>query len=206
MAAIMFPDRDPAWDAIRLKWGKDWDAKRSLMLSDFSAIICRSAIVAVGAVVDVAYFRSLPDSEFKRAVKADPLSLAFHQVVMCGIKATEIIDKHSPIGIVVDDDRESSLSCYKRIHELKQTFPNVRERISDITFANDVAYPALQAADMLAYESRKLMIERKMNPEHSPSELWLSLTRMGITQPLLYRPAVLDMLSAGSYDGSTCDD
>jgi hypothetical protein len=154
----------------------------------------------------VAHFRSLPDSEFKRVVRQDPLFLAFHQVVLRGIEKTEVVDRYSPIGIIIDDDRESSLSCYKMLHTLKQTFPKVRERISSISFANDMAYPGIQAADMLAYESRKLMVELKKDSEYMPSDLWQSLTLLGINQPLFYSPAILDMLNAQPYDGSSSDD
>jgi hypothetical protein len=208
MAPIMFPDtsRDETWKAIKAKWGSSWEPKRELLLHDLGAIIRSSQIVCVGAVVDIAHFRSLPDSEFKRVVKENPLFLAFHQVVMRGIEKTEVIDRYSPIGVIIDDDRESSLSCYKMLHNLKQTFPKVRERISSISFANDVAYPGIQAADMLAYESRKMKVDMKKDPTYKPSDLWESLTLLGINQPLFYSPAVLDALNGQPYDGRTSDD
>jgi hypothetical protein len=208
MAPIMFPDRgkDHVWKDIKAKWGKDWEYRRDMLLHDLGTILRSAQIVAVGAVVDVAHFRSLADSEFKRVVQDDPLFLAFHQVVLRGIEKTEIVDKCSSIGIVIDDDRESSLSCYKMLHILKQTFPKVRERISLVSFANDVRYPGIQAADMLAYESRKLMVERKKDPNYQPSDLWFSLTLLGINQPLFYSPKLLDMLNAEPYDGSVSDD
>jgi len=207
MAPMMFPDRsrDQAWKAIKTRWGASYETKRDMLIHDLGMILRSAQVVAIGAIVDVAHFRQLPDSEFKRVVQDDPLFLAFHQVVMRGIEKTEVVDKCSAIGLVIDDDRESSLSCYNMLHRLKQTFPKVRERISIISFANDVRYPGIQAADMLAYESRKLMVEMKQNPSVKPSELWENLTLLGINQPLFYKPDILDKLNAVSYTGEQSD-
>lgn len=173
MAPLMYPERskDETWKKIKAKWGADWEARRTLLLQDIARIIGSAQLVAVGAVVDVAHFRSLPDSQFKREVQSDPLFLAFHQVVMRGIEKTEMIDKCSPIGIVIDDDRESSISCYKMLHTLKQTYPKVRERVSFVGFGNDIRYPGIQASDVLAYEARNFLVKRKEDPNHQPSDL-----------------------------------
>lgn len=207
MAPMMFPDRskDQVWKDIKAKWGADFEIKRDMLVHDLGMILRSAQVVAVGAVVDVAHFRTLPDSEFKRVVQDDPLFLAFHQVVMRGIEKTEVVDKCSSIGLIIDDDRESSLSCYKMLHSLKQVFPKVRERISTIAFANDIRYPGIQAADMLAYESRKLMVELKRDKNYKPSELWENLTMLGINQPSFYKPEVLDMLNANPYIGDASD-
>src|SRR5208282_3164267 len=88
MAPMMFPDTstDETWKGIKAKWGKKWKFRRNLLLQDLATIIRSAQIVAVGAVVDVSYFRSLDDSDFKRVVQQDPLFLAFHEVVLRGIE------------------------------------------------------------------------------------------------------------------------
>jgi hypothetical protein len=206
MSAVMYPDRDKEWKKVIDGWGKFWKKKRSMMLNDFAAVIRSAQIVCVGAMVDAMHFRSLPDSVFKKAVKEDPLFLAFHQVVMRGIEVTEVIDKHSPITLVIDDDRESSLSCYKMLHSLKETFPKVKERVHGLSFVNDRSFPSIQAADMIAYESRRLIARRKNKPKTKVSDLYASLTLLGIHQPLLYTPKILDLLNSKPYDGGKSDD
>lgn len=126
------------------------------------------------------------------------MSLAFHQLVMRGIEKTEVIDKHSPISLVIDDDRDSSLRCHEMLNILKLAFPNVKERISSISFVNDRAYPGIQAADMIAYESRRLMVDRIADPMAQGSSLYASLTFWLNHQPKFYTPAFLDMLQANA--------
>jgi hypothetical protein len=202
MARIMFPERkDDEWLKVRKAWGKDWEFKRDMMLQELAMTVRGAALVAIGAVVDAKHFRALADSEFKREAK-DPLFLALHTVVMRAIEATEVIDRCSPIGLIIDDDRENSIECYRRLNNLKDhphlMFAKVRERIRSMTFANDDYYPGLQAADMLAYESRRYMVSRIDNPEAEPSELLMLLTTLFIHQPRLYTPAILDQLEKGT--------
>jgi hypothetical protein len=176
------PDEDAEWKKIRDEWGKDWEEKRDAMLADFAHVVFTAQVVCVGAVVDAAHYRTLGDSSFKRAYK-DSVALAFHQLVMRGI-----------------DDRDSSLRCHEILNVLKSAFPKVRDRVSGICYVNDKAYPGVQAADMIAYESRKLMVEKKKDPNTEPSELFRSLTFALIHQPKLYTSDVLDRLHAGKSE------
>jgi hypothetical protein len=61
----------------------------------------------------------------------------------------------------------------------------VRERIVGISFGNDRAYPGLQAADMIAYESRKTMVSRLAAPDERPSNLYHWLSHGGVNQTKL---------------------
>jgi hypothetical protein len=169
------------------------------MLKDFAATIRSAQIACVGVVVDARHFRLLAeqDSAFADAYK-DPIRLSFHIFVMGGIDKTEVIDKHSSIGIVVDEDPEFAMGCYEQLNGLKQAFPKVRERVHAISFVNDASYPGVQAADMISYESRRLMVERISKPDVEPSELYSSLTLLGTHQPHFYTPAVLDRLQASN--------
>jgi hypothetical protein len=199
MSRIMAPDqKDDEWKKTRDTWGNEWEAKRDLMLRDFGKTIIAAQIACVGAVVDAAYFRMLCDAnpKFKARFK-DPIYLALHMLVMRGIEKTEIIDKCSPISIFLDDDQQFAMSCYDYIVHLKRDFPNVRERVHGVSFVNDASYPGVQAADMIAYESRSLMVQRKRNPSVAISDLYKDLTLYGIHRPHFYDQTVLDQLAAG---------
>jgi hypothetical protein len=53
----------------------------------------------------------------------------------------------------------------------------------------------IQLADMIAYESRRVMVERMTNPD-ATSDLYDNLTLMRTHQPRFCTPAVLDELQA----------
>jgi|SRR5664280_291045 len=142
----------------------------------------------------------MPDSTFKKLYGNNPIYLAFHTIVMNSIKLTEVIDKYSPISIVIDDDRESSLQCYEMLHRLKQAFPVVRERIHGISFVNDRSYPGVQAADMIAYEVTRFMERKKKDNAVQASERLAALTLFGNHQPKLYTAALLDEMNATTVD------
>jgi len=99
---------------------------------------------------------------------------------------------------VIYDDQQSAENYYNLLGGMRKEFPEaVSKRISELGFGNDVAYPGLQAADMIAYESRALMIERKRtgNPKAPSSMIYALMTREGLHQPTLYDPYFLDILN-----------
>jgi len=197
MSAIMHPENHPEWLKVKTQWGAEWEAKRDAMLLDLAATVGRAAIVCVGAVVDAGHFRKIAeaDPDFKSLFK-DTMYLALHTVVKQGIEKTEVLDRHSPISLVLDDDQEYSIMCYKLLQAMKRDDPKVKERIHSLAFVNDESFPGVQAADVAAYESRRLMVEEMKNPNTPPSQL-LQLLTLGLThQPLHYTPAYLDQMQA----------
>jgi hypothetical protein len=203
MARIARPDsKDDEWKSVKDKWGTAWAAISKRMLGELGEMVRESGIVCVGAVVDSQHFRLLAEKYplFKKAHR-DPVHMAFHTFIMRAIDKTEIIDKTSRIGIVIDNDKEFAMACYKQLESLKslaehdQKFARVKERVHAITFANDASYPGVQAADMIAYEARRIMVERITNPD-ATSELYDDLTFLRMHQPSYYTAEVLDQLQA----------
>jgi hypothetical protein len=200
MSAIMHPDEDKDWGKIKAQWGNGWETKKAAMLEDFAGIIRRANIVCIGAVVDATHFRKLAfaDPDFAKLFK-DTMYLALHKLVTQGIEKTEVVDKHSPISLVLDDDPEYSMTCYGLLQAMKRDVPKVKERIHAIAFVNDGSFPGVQAADMIAYESRRLMVDEMKDPNTQPSELLKSLT-LGLThQPLHFTPKILDEMQADMH-------
>jgi len=144
----MHPDGDAGWGKVKAQWGTDWEAKKEGMLKDFAGTVRRADIVCVGAVVDAAHFRKLAfaDPDFAKLFK-DTMYLALHKLVTQGIEKTEVVDKHSPISLVLDDDPEYSMMCYGLLQAMKRDVPKVKERIHGIAFVNDESFPGVQAAD-----------------------------------------------------------
>jgi Protein of unknown function (DUF3800) len=195
MSPILYPDRDPAWQKIKDDWGSTWEGKRDQMLKEFASIVMRCNVVCIGAVVDAEHYRSMPKDKYVSS--HTPISFAFQHAVIKALEKIETTDKHSPISIVIDDDREDSMRCYELLATLRNLVPRVKDRIDGICFVNDRSYPAIQAADMIAYESRKQMEARAKNGSNDASDLYLMLTRWGIHQPSLYTPELLDKWHQG---------
>jgi len=208
MARINNPDeKDDEWRDLKQKWGeKRWNKLIPLILQEFGEIIRESRIVCVGAVVDAKHFRELAskDKLFKKAYK-DPIHMAFHTFITSAIDKVEVIDTASPIGIVVDNDEEFAMACYKQLesmksladnpHPFQSRFVRIKQRIHSMCFVDDRWFPGVQAADMIAYEARRIMVERITNPD-AISDLFSDLTFMGLHQPGFYDAKVLDQLAA----------
>jgi hypothetical protein len=197
MSRIMSPHtKDDAWKKVWQGWGNEWEVKRDDMLADFASIVLGSDIICVGAVVDCAHFVTLAnsDQDFKK-LHRNPIHMAIHQFVMRGLDRTEIVDKSSPVSIVLDDDPEYAMKCYEQLEGLKSTFQRVKERIAAISFVDDHAYPGVQAADMIAYVARDMMVKNIGNPDYI-SKLYSDLTFHGTHQPKYYNREILDALQA----------
>jgi hypothetical protein len=81
----------------------------------------------------------------------DPYFLAFARGV------AEIIDYvhgDDRVALVCDDDKTTAWDCYRHYRGMKAADEQIRTKIVSLGFANDEHFPALQAADVLAYLSR----------------------------------------------------
>jgi hypothetical protein len=208
MARINSPERkDDDWKKLKEEWGEiKWNATMPIILSEFGEIVRESRIACVGAVVDSKHFRELAakDKLFKKAYK-DPIHMAFHFFIMRAMDKIEVVDTKSPVGVVVDNDKEFAMACYKQLESLKsladhpnpfQTrFMRVKQRIHSMCFVDDASFPGVQAADMISYEARRIMVERMTNPQ-ATSEMYSDLTFRGVHQPGFYDAKVLDQLQA----------
>jgi hypothetical protein len=204
MSSIMYPDRDPAWQKVKDDWGKVWESKRDQMLKEFGSIVRHCNIACIGAVIDAEHYRSMPQDKFVSA--HTPVSFAFQHAVLRGIQKIETTDKCSPISVVIDDNREDSIRCYELLSTLRNLLPAVRERIDGICFVNDRSYPAIQAADMIAYEARLTMEARAQDPTREASDLFFLLTRFGIHQPEWYTPESHDKWHHGCIAREVADE
>ncbi|MGH7840433.1 MAG: DUF3800 domain-containing protein [Candidatus Binataceae bacterium] len=64
------------------------------------------------------------------------------------------------IAIVFDEDETYSLGIYRTISRLRKIFPEVKELIAAISFADDEVYAPLQASDILANLTTRYMRDR----------------------------------------------
>lgn len=203
MRLVMYPERDKSgrWQKIRDAWGVSWEERRWEMLKQFASIIANSSLVSVGSVVDAAHFKTLGESRFKKDMK-NPIFMSLYLLLMNSIDRIDSINTSLPISIIIDDDEEYAMQCYQFITAMKSADPatspseilRVRQRISAITFANDDSYPALQMADMIAYEARAEMVSRLSDKYKNPSMLYIALTKKMLHQINLCTAEILDKM------------
>jgi hypothetical protein len=101
---------------------------------------------------DVAGFNAL-SAEAKRGIGSpdDPYYIAFSRGL------TELDDYTQPddrISLICDDDVMTALDCHRHYRGMGNAYPKLRQKMVALTFANDEYFPALQAADMVAFLSR----------------------------------------------------
>jgi len=197
MRFVMNPERDKTgeWLEVKNRWGAQWEDRRNEMLRGFASVLLSSNMVAVGASVDAQYFRAMPNSSWKQKLR-DPVFLAFFTLLMDALDKVDRISKTLSVSIIVDNDPEHGKDYYELLEGLKITFPRVRERISAITFGNDDDYPALQMADMIAFESRALLVSKLKDPNVPPSDLYIAITKKLMHQPKLWTAGFLNKAAA----------
>lgn len=201
MAWIMHPDEHAEWDEVRKRWERSkpgtWESERDRMLMQFARLTEEHKLYCTGAVVDAEYFRLMPKNGYKAGYK-DPLFLAFEVLVLDSIA---LVRSHpQSISIVLDDDEEQAMNCYYCLKFLQKQkeIPEVKERICGICFGDDSKYPQLQAADMIAYDARNVLRERKANLDYDPPDRYKVLTKYPIYEPKFYEKRWLEKLHGPS--------
>jgi hypothetical protein len=192
VSAILHPTDKNGWLEVKNRWGNDWPQKSENMLDDFASIIEESKVVSVGAVVDARSFRdmSLPMLKAELPDK-DPHYFAFEITVLTSLETVTWGGSEDVLGLQVDDDEEKSILCYQLLRALKSHSAKARQRISGICFVSDALYPGVQAADMLAHEARRIMVEHL-----PPSKRFLRMTYNLAHQPTLFDAAYLQRMEA----------
>jgi len=121
--------------------------------------------IAVGAAMSVADFEAL-DSEARSALR-DPFFCCFQEVVR-GVAVTAVFEAADvQVGMVFSQQDEFGPSARHLWSVMAETI-NVGHRMRSLEFANMREVPALQAADLLAYELRHHYHLRKTKPASAP--------------------------------------
>lgn len=101
---------------------------------------------------DVKGFREIPpESRTKIGNVRDPYYLAF---VLALLELIKYAKGDDVLTIVCDHDIETAWECYRHYLGVRKKHDGVRKKTASIGFADDKFFPALQAADMIAYLTR----------------------------------------------------
>jgi hypothetical protein len=81
----------------------------------------------------------------------DPYYIAFSRGML---EAVDYIHANDRLSLVCDDDAETAWLCYQHYRGVRRAYSKVRTKTISLSFADDEYFPALQAADMVAFLSR----------------------------------------------------
>jgi len=143
MIALRGPYESLGWDA----------AHRDAVLLEFIDVIRRHVIGGFGIGVDAKYLRSM--SKDARTVIGDPAMLCFQRILRRVVEKLDEVGYESSIAAVFDDCEEYSVRCYRMWSALRRVAPSLSKKVPSITFADDIVFWPLQAADVLAWETNK---------------------------------------------------
>ena len=101
---------------------------------------------------DVSGFQSL--SKNVRAALGSPTDPYFVGFARGILELVHYVLQYDKIRIVCDHDLETSWDCYKHYNGVRRAHDLIRRQTVSLSFADDEYFPALQAADMLAYLAR----------------------------------------------------
>ena len=166
---------------LRGIWGDEKEVRKNSALTLLVNVIRSTMGKGVGATIDSKHYRSMDDG-FKRAIhkSKDPHFIAFIEVLEQTLANVEKFAKEHglgpnvKVGLIFDQEEGQSVDCLKLLNKIKKERGDIRERVSGICFCDRRNYQPLQAADLIAYLTKKEM-ERRKNSPNEPISKWFVL-------------------------------
>lgn len=164
---------------------KGWteEQRRGLLAGCVDAINSIPAI-AVGAATSVADFMALSPQE--QTTLQDPFFCCFQEVV----RGAAISACFEPPGIrvrMIFSQQDEFSAMARQLWDVMASAIDVKERMESLAFQDMRGVPALQAADLLAYEFRHYYHLRKTRPELAPRWAFVEIVRHQRTTYNAYR-------------------
>jgi hypothetical protein len=203
---------DESWKALLRQYGLPWlhmkevshlsrnvcpkmprnqsEIDRNNALIPFADCINQHFEYGLIQAMDVDGFNSLSkNAKFKLGHTEDPYHIAFVRGLLELINYVQGEDK---LSIICDDDKDTAWDCYRHYRAVRRVHAEIREKTVSLTFADDKYFPALQAADMLAFLSRLEARLRFYNIPYSFKKIYLSLTNQRESGNTEWRAAFID--------------
>lgn len=136
-----------------------WDPqKRDKVLTDFIRIIKENQLIGFGIGVDANHWHSI--SEDVRRKYGNAQDFCFQRIMRMVIEKLKATKPEDVVSVTFDTDPEFARVRLNRFFEIWAHDNNAREYLAAITFANPKIYVQLQAADLLAWETRKDLVQK----------------------------------------------
>lgn len=147
--------------------------RRKLLAGCVNAIKAVRAI-AVGAAMSIADFGTL--SAEARSKLQDPFFCCF-QAVVRGVALNACFEPQDTRVRMVFSQQDEFSSMARKLWEVMGETVDVRDRMGSLEFEDMRRVPALQAADLLAYEFRHYYHLRKARPKAAPRWAFAEIVR-----------------------------
>ena len=126
--------------------------QRAEALFPFADCINRHMEIGIMEAWDVKGYASIPtEARDRLGGSNDPHYLCFVRAVQ---EMVSRLQEKDTVNIVFDDDLMKAWDGYLHYRAVCKALPEIRKKCSSLTFARDDDYPALQAADMVAFLAR----------------------------------------------------
>jgi hypothetical protein len=165
------------WSATKRE--KEWsDDKADAVLNDFIDIIRSAKLWGFGAGVDAAQWRNLPRKKQKLFGSAQEFVMQrVFRLIIDAIGTHQIL---AHLNIVFDQDEDYSKPRLTRYYDIKRIDLLAKKHAAIISFADAKICYSLQAADLLAYLTRKRLVEREEGIPESVHWLRLMMPMPGL--------------------------
>lgn len=127
--------------------------ERDGVLGEYIDLILKYVRYGIGLGFDLKHFRTMQASR-ERETK-DPYYFCFRRAMEMMLPLSRATQ--SRVSVVFDDHEKYSADCYKFWKQLRTRIPEMKRRVSSITFADDIAFPPLQGADILAWSTNRTL-------------------------------------------------
>jgi hypothetical protein len=127
----------------------DTPKERAEALKPFVDCINNHLLLGIGQALDVAGFNALPKGT--RAGLGNPTNPGYVAFARAILELIHFCQAGDRICLICDHDNETATHFFSHYKGIRRAHPTVQEMTISIAFADDRYFPALQAADMLAY-------------------------------------------------------
>ena len=158
-----------------------WDPQmRDKVLADFIGIIKENRLIGFGIGVDANHWRSIPENMRRKYGNAQ--DFCFQRIARMVIEKLKAVKPEDVVSVTFDTDPEFAGVRLRRFFEICAHDNNAREYLASITFADPKIYVQLQAADLLAWETRKDLVQKSGGYNSTPryKDLFTSLSDYGL--------------------------
>src|SRR6185437_14847549 len=141
------------------QFGGDWDKMKPVLFDAMHAIRL-SQIVGFGVAIDLDAWRQVPSS-FTQA-EGDGHQFCFSRILRMVVDRVRLAEPDSAVWVHFDCDINLAPARFQKFLHVREAIPDAKRTLLGFGVGDPMRLQSLQAADFLAWETRKAMI-RRMN-------------------------------------------
>jgi hypothetical protein len=169
-------------------------------LKPFADCIVKHMELGLVQAWDVKGFEAMDKNALKNLGNPkDSYHLAFTRAML---ELAEYVRSDDHLSLICDDDETTAYDCYQHYRAVRRVNDDVHKKVVSLSFANDRLFPALQAADMVAYLSRLEAKYRFFGEDYEYRPLQEYLTKDRPSGQIAWRSIFVDYSQAQKLSAS----